>query len=93
MAREITHAIATTLASLATTLADGKKTSQRTVSYRVEEDKMLCDAWIQISQGPLCGAEQRGNAYWNRVGNYFHEHRLVCEKKPSIENAAMSPFQ
>jgi hypothetical protein len=28
-----------------------------------------------ISQDPLCGAEQKGVAYWRRVGKYFYERR------------------
>jgi hypothetical protein len=60
-------------------LADVKKISQRMASYTIEEDKMLCSAWIEISQDPLYDAEQKGNAYWIRVGKYLHEHRLLVE--------------
>ncbi|KAK1694937.1 hypothetical protein QYE76_011634 [Lolium multiflorum] len=80
MAGEITQATAATLAaSLAATLADGKKITQSTVSYNVEEDTMLCSTWIEIFHDPLCGAKRKGNAYWNRVGNYLHEHRASNE--------------
>jgi hypothetical protein len=81
MAREITQATeATLVASLAATLAVGKKVSQRTASYIVEEDMMLCSAWIEIPRYPLYGAEQKGNACWIRLGKYFHDHRLLVEK-------------
>jgi hypothetical protein len=81
MAREITQAIEATLAaSLAATLSVGKKVSQRTESYTVEEDMMLCFAWIEIPHYPLYGAEQKGNACWIRLGKYFHDHRLLVEK-------------
>jgi hypothetical protein len=65
MAEGITQATTTTLAaSLVTTVFDGKKVSQRTVSYITKEDKLLCNAWIEISQDPLCGAEQKRFSYW-----------------------------
>jgi hypothetical protein len=81
MAEEITQATAETLASsLATTVDDGKKVTQRTSSYTTEEDKLLCAAWIENYKDPLCGAEQKGNAYWARVGKYFHEHTMLGQK-------------
>jgi hypothetical protein len=77
MGEGITQATTATLAtSLVTTVAEGKKVSQRTESYTTGEDKLICSAWIEISQDPLCGAEQKGFAYWRRVGKYFNEHRL-----------------
>ena len=38
---------------------------------------MLCDAWMDVSQDPICSAEQKGTAYWRKVANYFHEHRKI----------------
>jgi hypothetical protein len=60
---------------VATTVFKGNKVSQRTASYITEEDKLLCRVWMLISQDPLCGAEQKGVAYWRRVGKYFYERR------------------
>ena len=53
------------------------KFSQRKEAYTALEDKMLCDAWMDISQDPICGAEQKGTAYWRKVANYFHKHRKI----------------
>jgi mevalonate pyrophosphate decarboxylase len=50
MAEGITQA---TAASLAVMDSDSKKVSQRTASYTTEEDKLLYNAWIEISQDPL----------------------------------------
>jgi hypothetical protein len=92
MAEEITQATDGTLAaSLAAMVSDGKKVSQRMSSKTTEEDKLMCAAWIEISQDPFCGAERKGYAYWARVGKYFYEHRKLGNN-PSIVGARISPF-
>ena len=53
------------------------KFSQRKESYTVLEDKMFWDAWMDISQDPICGAEQKGTAYWRKVANYFHKDMKI----------------
>jgi hypothetical protein len=60
MTDEITQATAATLAASLAAVADGKKVSQRTASYTVEEDKMLYAACIEISQDPLFLLGPRG---------------------------------
>jgi hypothetical protein len=56
-----------TAASLAATLAacfpGVKRINQRTASYTPAEDKVLCEAWLEISTDPICGAEQKGFNY------------------------------
>jgi hypothetical protein len=50
-------------ASLASSIDDAKRISQRTVSYTPAEDKVLCQAWMEISTDPICGTEQKGFNY------------------------------
>jgi hypothetical protein len=73
-----------TAATLAATLVgcfpEVKRISQRTASYTLEEYKVLCEAWLEISSDPICGAEQKGFNYWRKVGKFFHERRKICEK-------------
>jgi hypothetical protein len=73
-----------TAAALAATLVgcfpEVKRISQRTASYMPAEDKVLCEAWLEISTDPICGAEQKGFNYWRKVGKFFHEQRKICEK-------------
>jgi hypothetical protein len=56
-----------TTAVLAATLAgcfpEVKRISQKTASYMPAEDKVLCEAWLEISTDPICGAEQKGFNY------------------------------
>ena len=40
-----------------------------------DEDKLLCDAWVEIGQDPIRGAEKKGSTYWKRIHDYFHENR------------------
>jgi hypothetical protein len=72
-----------TAAALATTLVgcfpEVKRISQRMAVYTPAEDKVLCEAWLEISTDPICGAEQKGFNYWRKVGKFFHK-RKICEK-------------
>jgi hypothetical protein len=55
----------------------GKKLKGKTVkgkNFSSHEDLVLCDAYLQISQDPIVGTEQRGGCYWKRVHDYFHAH-------------------
>jgi hypothetical protein len=44
------------------------------------EDRVLCQAWLEISTNPTCGTEQKGFAYWRKVGTFFHAQRKLKEK-------------
>jgi hypothetical protein len=79
--------------------------SQRTVNYTSQEDKLLCQVWMEISQDPICGAEQKG-AYWWKIGKYFYEQRnlkssnlysdqndISLENRWSSINAECNKFQ
>jgi hypothetical protein len=73
-----------TAAALATSLflcfLEVKRISQRTLSYTSAEDKVLFQAWTEISTDLICGTEQKGFNYWRKVGKFFHEQRKVSEK-------------
>jgi hypothetical protein len=38
------------------------------------EDLTLCDAYLEITQDPIIGTEQRGSSYWKRIYDYFLAH-------------------
>jgi hypothetical protein len=73
-----------TAAALAATLVGCfpkvKRISQRTTSYTPTEDKVLCEAMLEISTDPICGAEQKGFNYWRKVGKFFHERGKIYQK-------------
>jgi hypothetical protein len=68
----------------------GKRIIQRKASYTLAEDNVLCEAWLEISTDPICGAEQKGFNYWRKVGKFFHERRKVCEKPFQSDRSDLS---
>ena len=51
--------------------AKHKGRSKRGGSYTKKDDQVLCEAWMEIGQDPICGAKQKGGAYWKRGGEVF----------------------
>lgn len=45
--------------------------SSRSVGYSKEEDKFLCQVYMQISQVPITGVHQTADHFWNRVVEAF----------------------
>ena len=47
----------------------------RTETYMEDEDKLLCEAWMEIGQDPQMGAEQKGSTFRKRGHAFFHEYK------------------
>ncbi|XBI57663.1 hypothetical protein VPH35_039017 [Triticum aestivum] len=56
--------------------AQKKRKSIRRGSYTQDEDKLICQAWVEISQDPRTGAQQKGIVFWTRVRKTFHERKM-----------------
>ncbi|XBI65496.1 hypothetical protein VPH35_045328 [Triticum aestivum] len=56
--------------------AQKKRKSICTVSYTQDEDKLICQAWMEISQDPKTSAQQKGIVFWTRVHKTFHERKM-----------------
>ncbi|XBH57987.1 hypothetical protein VPH35_079504 [Triticum aestivum] len=56
--------------------AQKKRKSIRTGSYTQDEDKLICQVWMEISQDPRTGAQQKGIVFWTRVDKTFHERKM-----------------
>ncbi|XBH77228.1 hypothetical protein VPH35_103733 [Triticum aestivum] len=56
--------------------AQKKRKSIRTGSYTQDEDKLICQCWMEISQDPRTGAQQKGIVFWTRVHKTFHERKM-----------------
>ncbi|XBJ19308.1 hypothetical protein VPH35_010296 [Triticum aestivum] len=56
--------------------AQKKRKSIRTGSYTQDEDKLICQTWMEISQDPRTDAQQKGIVFWTRVHKTFHERKL-----------------
>ncbi|KAF7136313.1 hypothetical protein RHSIM_Rhsim08G0115200 [Rhododendron simsii] len=58
------------------------KSSQRGRAFLVEEDKILCCAWLEVSQDPVKGANQRKEKLWEHIAC------LYKERKPNYNSGA-----
>ncbi|KAE8811842.1 putative DBINO protein [Hordeum vulgare] len=56
--------------------AQKKKKSIHTGSYIQDEDKLICNSWMEISQDPRTGAQQKVLVFWTRVHKTFHEREM-----------------
>jgi hypothetical protein len=56
--------------------AQKRKKSIRTGSYTQDEDKLICESWMEVGQDPRIGAQQKGLVFWTRVHKTFHERKL-----------------
>ena len=56
--------------------AQKRRKSIRTGSYTQDEDKLICQCWMKISQNPKTGAQQKGLVFWMRVHTTFHERNM-----------------
>ncbi|KAF7069517.1 hypothetical protein CFC21_075140 [Triticum aestivum] len=56
--------------------AQKKRKSIHTGSYTQDEDKLICQAWMEIIQDPRTGAQQKGIVFWTRVHKTFHERKM-----------------
>ena len=45
-------------------------------SYSQEDDKLICQCWMEISQDPKTDAQQKGLVFGTRVHKTFHERKM-----------------
>ena len=56
--------------------AKKKGESHRGTGFTEKEDKCLCDSWLAVSHDSINGAQQKGNVYWRKVIQEYHERKL-----------------
>ncbi|KAG5565126.1 hypothetical protein RHGRI_001124 [Rhododendron griersonianum] len=52
-----------------------KSSQQRGPAFSLEEDKILCNTWLEISQDPIKGVNQKKDKLWERITATFHARR------------------
>jgi hypothetical protein len=52
-----------------------KKVSRRGTAFTKEEDSVLCSGFHNISKDPITCVNQNMDAYYNRIYDYYHEHK------------------
>jgi hypothetical protein len=58
----------------ASTKKGNKLSVKKGKNFSTHEDLVLCDAYLEITQDPIIGTEQRGSSYWKRIYDYFLAH-------------------
>jgi hypothetical protein len=59
------------------------KKPQRGGNFSIEEDICLVSSWINVSQDPVQGTDQKYQAFWARIHAYFHEHKEFLSTRSS----------
>ena len=49
--------------------------SLRGKSFLQDEDQVLCATWLEISQDPVMGSNQKKDRLWERISALFHSRR------------------
>ena len=55
--------------------SSGNRNISRGKSFSIEEDIILCNAWIEISQDPIHGNNQKKDKLWSRISEVFENLR------------------
>lgn len=48
--------------------------AQRGRAFAMEGDKILCNSWLEVSQDPVKGINQKKDRLWERIIVTFHAH-------------------
>ena len=52
-----------------------KGSKKRSKNFTLKEDNMLVEAWLEVSLDAVQGVDQPRATYWQRIHDYFHEHK------------------
>ncbi|KAE8790211.1 Alternative oxidase 1a, mitochondrial [Hordeum vulgare] len=53
----------------------------RAGNYTTNDDKLLCNTWLQVSRDPSIGGDQSRDAYWGRMKEHFHAQNWAAAQK------------
>ena len=53
-----------------------RSSSKKGKNFSVHEDEVLTDAYLEVTQDPIVGTDQRGGSYWKRIHDYFHANMI-----------------
>ncbi|KAL3642385.1 hypothetical protein CASFOL_013200 [Castilleja foliolosa] len=62
---------------------NGKKRVPRKHNFTVEEDLLLVSAWLNVSLDAVTSNNQTHKTYWERIHDYFHEHKIFQSERNS----------
>ncbi|CAI8604271.1 unnamed protein product [Vicia faba] len=52
--------------------------------FQQKEDEVLIQSWLNVSKDSIVGVDQKGDSFWNRIGEAYNKHRDTNykERKP-----------
>ena len=48
------------------------------IKFTVEKDLLIVSAWLNTSMDPITGNQQKHNAYWDKIYEYFEKEKTSC---------------
>ena len=57
------------------------------------EDILLIKTWLATTMDPICGTEQKGNKYWDKIWKEYHEPKQYVESHPIVTNHDVASLQ
>ncbi|CAN6347292.1 unnamed protein product, partial [Urochloa humidicola] len=61
--------------SIGESSAPVKGNKKRSKNFSEKEDVLLVSAWLEISVDPVQSIDQTRATYWQRIHDYYHEHK------------------
>lgn len=71
----------------------GKMAKARGPAFSTFEDILLVKDWLATTMDPICGTEQKGNKYWEKIWMEYHEQKEYVEPHPIVTNRNMASLQ
>src|SRR4051794_11649382 len=50
-------------------------------NFSIGKDEQLCRSWLDISQDPVAGSDQRQSTFWQRIFSHFNEFKITPEER------------
>src|SRR3990170_7614074 len=57
------------------------------------EDILLVKAWLATTMDPICGSEQKGNKYWEKIWKEYHDQKEYVEPHPIVTTRNVASLQ
>jgi hypothetical protein len=70
-----------------------KTTKARDPTFSTFEDNLLVKAWLATTMDPICGTEQKGNTYWEKIWKEYHKQKEYVEPHPIVTTHNVASLQ
>lgn len=70
-----------------------KTTKARGPTFSRSDDILLVKSWLATTVDPICGSEQNGNTYWEKIWKEYREQKEYVEPHPIVTTRNVASFQ